>query len=95
MWVQCEQGRVMALGPGWIEVGQRRSEMKKINVGDGDLGVWGPRPHKVWVVAHVERLILTISEYCCSARQKEAAPMSKSTYKIVINGVAVHDFKVG
>ena len=62
MWVQYEQGLEMALRAGWAEVGQRRSQMKKINVAGGELGVWGPRPYKVWIGAHVERLILTISD---------------------------------
>ena len=62
MWVEYELGLGMALRPGWAEVGQRRSQMKKINVEGGELGVWGPRPYKVWIGAHVERLILTISD---------------------------------
>jgi AraC family transcriptional regulator len=62
MWVQHEQGLVMALCPGWVEVGQRRSQMRRINLEAGELGVWGPRPYKLWVVARVERLILTISD---------------------------------
>ena len=62
MWVQPEQGLVMALRPGWVESGQSRSEMKKINVEAGEMGVWGRRPLKKWDGAHVERLILTISD---------------------------------
>jgi AraC family transcriptional regulator len=62
MWVQHEQGLVMALRPGWVEVGQRRSEMKKINYKAGEIGVWGPRHIKVWLGAHVEHLLLTISD---------------------------------
>jgi len=63
MLVKYEPGLVMALGSGWIEAGQRRSEMKKINVAGGDLGVWGPRPHTVWCGTRaLESLMLTISD---------------------------------
>jgi len=62
MLVSGEQVLVMALRPGWIEVGPRRSEMKKINFEAGEVNVC-PRDSKVWLGAHsMERLILTISD---------------------------------
>ena len=36
--VKNEPALVMALRPGWVEVGQRRSEMKKIGVEAGEIG---------------------------------------------------------
>ena len=42
------------------EIGQRRSERKKINYKTGEMGVWGPRHIKVWLGAHVEHLILNL-----------------------------------
>jgi len=62
MWVAYEQHLAMALSPGWIEVGQRYSEMKKTNFGTGEMAVC-PRHGKVWLGAHcTERLVLTISD---------------------------------
>jgi len=50
----------MALRPGWVEVGPRRSEMKKINFEAGEVNVC-PRPE--WLGTHgLESLILTISD---------------------------------
>jgi AraC family transcriptional regulator len=61
MLVQYEHHLVMALHPGWVEVGQTRSEMKKTNFVAGEMVVC-PR-QKVWLGAHcMERLILTISD---------------------------------
>ena len=61
MWVKDENALAMALAPGWLEVGQRRSEMKKINYEAGEMGVC-PRHNKLWFGAHgMERLILIIS----------------------------------
>ena len=52
----------MALSPGWVEVGQRHSEMKKTNLEAGEMAVC-PRHGKVWLGAHsMERLVLTISD---------------------------------
>ena len=62
MWVQYEQHLAMALSPGWVEVGQRHSEMKKTNLEAGEMAVC-PRHDKVWLGAHcMERLVLTISD---------------------------------
>ena len=48
----------MALRPGWVEVGQRRSEMKKINFEAGEMAMCD-----VWIGTHgLESLILTISD---------------------------------
>ena len=41
MCMQHEPVLAMALHPAWLEVGQRRSEMKKINYKTGE-GDWGP-----------------------------------------------------
>ena len=50
----------MALRPGWVEVGPRRSEMKKINFEAGDVNVCA-RPE--WLGTQcLESLILTISD---------------------------------
>src|SRR5215469_4621791 len=62
MLVPDEPVLSMALRPGWVEVGQRRSEMKKINYQAGEAGM-GPRHDKVWLGAHgLECLSLTISD---------------------------------
>jgi len=62
MLVKNEAVLVMALRPGWVEVGPRRSEMKKINFEAGEVNVC-PRDIKVWLGApSMERLILTISD---------------------------------
>jgi len=62
MLVKNEAVLAMALRPGSVEVGQRRSEMKKINFEAGEVNVC-PRDIKVWLGAHsMERLILTISD---------------------------------
>jgi AraC family transcriptional regulator len=61
MWVKDENALAMALAPGWLEVGPRRSEMKKINYAAGEMGVC-PRHNELWLGAHgMERLILIIS----------------------------------
>jgi len=55
----------MALHPGWVEVGLRRSEMKKINFEAGEVNVC-PRP--AWLGTHaLESLILTISDPALTA----------------------------
>jgi len=62
MLVKNEPVLAMALRPGWVEVGQRRSEMKKINFEAGEVNVC-PRDIKVWLGApSMERLILIISD---------------------------------
>jgi AraC family transcriptional regulator len=62
MRVQCEPVLTMNLRPGWAEVGERRSEMKKINYEPGEIVVW-PGHYPLWLGAHgTERLILTISD---------------------------------
>src|SRR5215471_2913098 len=62
MYLQYEQHLAMALSPGWVEVGQRRSEMKKTNLGAGEMAVC-PRHRKVWLGALcMERLVVTISD---------------------------------
>jgi AraC family transcriptional regulator len=62
MFVQYEQHLAMALSPGWVEVGQRRSEMRKTNLEAGEMAVC-PRHTDVWLGAHcLERLVLTISD---------------------------------
>ena len=38
-WVQYEQGLVMAIRQGWVEVRQRRSQVKKMNAEAGEIGV--------------------------------------------------------
>ena len=47
MLVQYEQHLTMALRPGCVEVGQKHSEMKKINVEAGEVNVCPP-PGVVW-----------------------------------------------
>jgi len=62
MLVKNEPVLAMALCPGWVEVGPRRSEMKKINFEAGEVNVC-PRDIKVWLGApSMTRLILTISD---------------------------------
>ena len=62
MWVKDENALAMALAPGWLEVGQRHSEMRKINFGAGEMAVC-PRSGKVWLGPHrLESLVLTISD---------------------------------
>ena len=62
MLVKNEPVLAMALRPGWVEVGPRRLEMKKINFEAGEVNVC-PRDIKVWLGApSMERLILTISD---------------------------------
>jgi AraC family transcriptional regulator len=58
MLVKNEPVLAMALRPGWVEVGQRRSEMKKINFEAGEMAMCD-----VWIGTHgLESLILTISD---------------------------------
>ena len=48
----------MALRPGWVEAGPRRSELKKINFEAGEMALCD-----VWIGTHgLESLILTISD---------------------------------
>jgi AraC family transcriptional regulator len=62
LWVPYEQHLAMALSPGWLEAGQRRSEMKKINFGAGEMAVC-PRSGEVWLGPHrLESMVLTISD---------------------------------
>jgi AraC family transcriptional regulator len=61
MLVKNEPVLAMALRPGWVEVGQRRSEMKKTNFAAGEMNVC-PRDIKVWLgPPSMERLIVTVS----------------------------------
>jgi len=58
MLVKNEPVLAMALRPGWVEVGQRRSEMKKINFEAGEIAMC-----EVWLGVHgLESMILTISD---------------------------------
>ena len=67
MFVQYEQHLAMALSPGWVEVGQRRSGMKRTNLEAGEIAVC-PRHADVWLGAHcLERLILTICDLALRA----------------------------
>jgi AraC family transcriptional regulator len=62
----------MALRPGWVEVGARRSEMKKINFEPGEVSVC-PRP--AWIGTHgLESLILTISHPALRAANDGISP---------------------
>jgi AraC family transcriptional regulator len=62
MFVQYEQHLAIALSPGWVEVGQRRSKMRRTNLEAGEMAVC-PRHANVWLGAHcLERLVLTISD---------------------------------
>jgi len=47
MLVKNEPVLAMALRPGWVEVGQRRSEMKKINFEAGEIAMC-----EVWLGVH-------------------------------------------
>ena len=52
MRLQYEQHLAMALCPGWVEVGQRHSKMKKTNLEAGEMAVC-PRHRKVaWSSLH-------------------------------------------
>ena len=67
LWVPNEQHLAMALSPGWLEAGQRRSEMKKINFGAGEMAVC-PRSGEVWLGPHrLESMVLTISDRALGA----------------------------
>ena len=56
--VKNEPVLAMALRPGWVEVGPRRSEMKKISFEAGEMAMCD-----VWIGTHgLESLILTISD---------------------------------
>jgi len=67
MFVKNEPVLAMALRPGWVEAGQKSSEMTKINFDAGEVNVC-PRGIKLWLGAHVmERLILTISDLALRA----------------------------
>ena len=67
MFVKKEPVLAMALRPGWVEAGQKSSEMTKINFDAGEVNVC-PRGIKLWLGAHVmERLILTISDLALRA----------------------------
>jgi len=58
MIVKYEPVLAMALRPGWVEVGPRRSEMKKINFEAGEMAVCD-----VWLGVHgMESLVLTVSD---------------------------------
>jgi AraC family transcriptional regulator len=58
MMVKYEPVLAMALRPGWVEAGPRRSGMKKINLEAGEMAVCD-----VWLGVHgLESLILTISD---------------------------------
>jgi AraC family transcriptional regulator len=62
MWLSDEPVLAMALRPGWVEQGQRRSQMKKINYAAGEMSMC-PGHNEAWLGAHgVERLILTIAD---------------------------------
>ncbi|MBV9441946.1 MAG: hypothetical protein JO217_04565 [Acidobacteriaceae bacterium] len=52
MCLQYEQHLAMALSPGWVEVGQRRSEMKKTNLGAGEMAVCPRHQGMAWSSLH-------------------------------------------
>src|SRR5215467_10499454 len=63
MLVKNKPVLAMALRPGWVEVGPRRSEMKKINFEPGEMALCD-----VWIGTHgLESLILTISDAVLTA----------------------------
>jgi AraC family transcriptional regulator len=58
MMVKYEPVLAMALRPGWVEAGPRRSEMKRINLEAGEMAVCD-----VWLGVHcIESLILTVAD---------------------------------
>ena len=67
MFLNNELVLMMALGPGWVEAGQRHSEMRKISFDAGEGNVC-PLGIKGWVGAHdMEWLSLTISDLALRA----------------------------
>jgi AraC family transcriptional regulator len=67
MFLNNEPVLMMALGSGWVEAGQRHSEMRKISFDAGEVNVC-PLGIEGWLGAYdIERLILTISDLALRA----------------------------
>jgi hypothetical protein len=60
MWVQHEQGLVL-VRPGWVELGQRHSQMKKSNAETGEVGVCPPRHAAVSGLHGADKAALRVS----------------------------------